>query len=98
VGRLLHHEAMPPAWSRRDRVVPGARRGPPCERPRAHRGGDATTQLRGLLGYLGPDAEIDDDLLSAIDRPMTKVIAVGEPPRPMELLAEARGRLPVART
>ena len=41
-------------------------------------------------GYLGPDAEIVADLARAIRRPVSKVIAVGDAPRPMELVADAR--------
>ena len=40
--------------------------------------------------YLGDDAEVVPDLAAAINRPMSKVIAVGSAPRPMELVAEAR--------
>lgn len=41
-------------------------------------------------GYLGPAARVVPDLVRAIRRPVSKVIAVGEPPRPMELVAAAR--------
>ena len=47
-------------------------------------------QFDDYSGYLGPDAMIVPDLASAIRRPVSKVIAVGESPRPMELVAEAR--------
>ena len=40
--------------------------------------------------YLGRDAEIVKDLATDIRRPMTKVIAVGEPGMPMALIDEAR--------
>ncbi len=40
--------------------------------------------------YLGNNAEVVADLETAIDRPMSKVIAVGQAPRPMELVMEAR--------
>jgi hydroxymethylpyrimidine pyrophosphatase-like HAD family hydrolase len=51
-------------------------------------GGDPS--FDDYAAYLGDDADIVPDLLAAIDRPMSKVIAVGVPPRPMELVAEAR--------
>ena len=91
VGRLLHHESMPAA------VVRDA-----IEWCRAHGVNPHVNHLEHIIvwrddpsfedysGYLGPDAEIVPDLVAAISRPMSKVIAVGEPPRPMELLAEAR--------
>jgi Cof subfamily protein (haloacid dehalogenase superfamily) len=40
--------------------------------------------------YYGSDATFVADLVAAVDRPMTKVISVGEPPAPMELIGEAR--------
>jgi hydroxymethylpyrimidine pyrophosphatase-like HAD family hydrolase len=40
--------------------------------------------------YLGRDAEVVGDLATDIRTPMSKVIAVGEPGRPMELIEEAR--------
>ncbi len=40
--------------------------------------------------YYGNDATFVPDLVAAVDRPMTKVISVGEPPAPMELIGEAR--------
>jgi Cof subfamily protein (haloacid dehalogenase superfamily) len=42
--------------------------------------------------FLGSRAELVPDLITAIDRPVTKVIAVGDEPRPMSLLAFARRR------
>jgi hydroxymethylpyrimidine pyrophosphatase-like HAD family hydrolase len=47
-------------------------------------------QFEDYSGYLGPDAEIVGDLAHAIRRPVSKVISVGDAPRPMELVAEAR--------
>ncbi len=47
-------------------------------------------QFEDYSGYLGPDAEIVADLARAITHPVSKVIAVGDPPRPMEVLAAAR--------
>ena len=40
--------------------------------------------------YVGRDAELVPDLVAAITRPMTKVIAVGEIGQPMALVEEAR--------
>jgi len=40
--------------------------------------------------YLGGDARVVPDLLAAVRRPMSKVIAVGAPGRPMALVEEAR--------
>ena len=40
--------------------------------------------------FLGGSAKLVTDLLGAIRHPVTKVIASGPPPRPMELLSEAR--------
>jgi HAD superfamily hydrolase (TIGR01484 family) len=40
--------------------------------------------------YLGRDAEVVEDLARDIVEPMSKVIAVGEPGRPMALIGEAR--------
>ena len=91
VGRLLHHEALAAAVVREaigwclakgldphvnvlEQIVVWA--------------GDPT--FEDYSGYLGPDADIVPDLDAAIRRPMTKVIAVGEAPRPMALIGEAR--------
>ena len=40
--------------------------------------------------FMGARAELVPDLASAIDHPVTKVLAVGEPPRPTELAPIAR--------
>ena len=40
--------------------------------------------------FMGSRAELVPDLLAAIVHPVTKVLAVGEAPRPLEVLAEAR--------
>jgi len=40
--------------------------------------------------YLGRDAEVVEDLARDIHEPMSKVISVGEPGRPMALIEEAR--------
>jgi Cof subfamily protein (haloacid dehalogenase superfamily) len=91
VGRLLHHEPLPAAVAR-DAIAW-------C---RAHGLDPHVNQLEKIVvwagdpsfedysGYLGPGADIVPDLGAAIRRPTTKVIAVGTPPRPMELIEEAR--------
>ena len=40
--------------------------------------------------FMGAKAELVPDLLEAIDHPVTKVLAVGEPPIPVEVAPEAR--------
>lgn len=40
--------------------------------------------------YFGKRAETYPDLVAAVTSPKSKVISVGEPPRPMELIGEAR--------
>jgi Cof subfamily protein (haloacid dehalogenase superfamily) len=40
--------------------------------------------------FMGARAELVPDLLEAIDHPVTKVLAVGEPPVPVEVAPEAR--------
>jgi Cof subfamily protein (haloacid dehalogenase superfamily) len=40
--------------------------------------------------FMGARAELVPDLLEAIDHPVTKVLAVGEPPLPVEVAPEAR--------
>ncbi|HEY6570222.1 MAG TPA: HAD hydrolase family protein, partial [Candidatus Limnocylindrales bacterium] len=50
--------------------------------------GDA--RFEDYSGYLGPEADIVADLAASVTRPVSKVIAVGDPPRPMELIEEAR--------
>jgi hypothetical protein len=91
VGRLLHHEPLPAAvvreaiaWCRSMGLDPHVN---DLERIVAWDGDPSFVNHRG---YLGPDARIVADLAGAIRRPMTKVLAVGVPPRPMELVGEAR--------
>ena len=50
--------------------------------------GDA--RFEDYSGYLGPEADVVGDLAASIRKPVSKVIAVGDPPRPMELIEEAR--------
>lgn len=96
-GRTLHHEALAPdlareaiRWCRdhgldvhvhdRDHMVVWR--------------GDPT--FEDYSSWLGDDAELVDDLEAAITHPITKVIAVGEPPLPHRLYRQAledfRGR------
>jgi Cof subfamily protein (haloacid dehalogenase superfamily) len=42
--------------------------------------------------FMGARAELVPDIVEAISHPVTKVLAVGEPPRPVELAARARAR------
>lgn len=91
VGRLLHHEAMPAAvvreaieWCRAQGLDPHVN---VLERIVVWRDDPS---FDDYSGYLGPEADIVPDLVATIRRPMTKVISVGVPPRPMELIGEAR--------
>jgi hypothetical protein len=92
-GRLLSHHPLAPAvareaivWSRAHGLDPHVNH---LERfiiraddPRAE----------DYSAFLGSRAELVPDIVAAIDRPVTKVIAVGEEPRPAALLALARRR------
>jgi Cof subfamily protein (haloacid dehalogenase superfamily) len=91
VGRLRHHEALPApvvrealAWCRANGLSPHVN---VLERIVVWAGDPS---FEDYSGYLGPEADIVPDLDAAIRRPMTKVISLGVPPRPMELIAEAR--------
>ena len=91
VGRLMHHEPLAAAVIR-DAV----------KWCRAHDLDPHVNDLERIVvwaqdpsfddysAYLGEDASIVPDLDAAITRPMSKVIAVGEPSRPMALVEEAR--------
>ena len=91
VGRLLHHEPMAPD------VIRDALRWCAANDLQAH-----VNNLEEIVAqaddphfedysvYYGVDAAWVPDLVAAIDRPMTKVISSGEPPRPMGLIQEAR--------
>lgn len=91
VGRVLHHQALAAdaardaiAWCRQHGLDPHVN--------------DLETIIAAAddpsfddySGYLGPQTEIVADLVATITHPVTKVIAVGEEPRPMRLLPEAR--------
>jgi Cof subfamily protein (haloacid dehalogenase superfamily) len=91
VGRLLWHRPVPAAvareaiaWSRERGLDPHVNH---LERfilraddPRAD----------DYSVFMGSRAELVPDLLAAIDHPVTKVIAVGDEHRPLDVLADAR--------
>ena len=93
VGRLLWHRPLPAAvardairWSRERGLDPHVNH---LERfilraddPRAD----------DYSAFMGARAELVPDLLGAIEHPVTKVLAVGDEHRPLEVLAEARER------
>ena len=91
VGRILHHTPMAAAVAREAIAWCLARGLDPhvndLERIVVWRG-DA--RFEDYSGYLGPEADIVADLAASIRKPVSKVIAVGDPPRPMELIEEAR--------
>ena len=91
VGRILHHTPMAAEVAREAIAWCLARGLDPhvndLERIVVWRG-DA--RFEDYSGYLGPEAEIVADLAASIRKPVSKVIAVGDPPRPMELIEEAR--------
>jgi hypothetical protein len=91
VGRLLHHEPLAAAvireaiaWCRSQDLEPHVN---DLEGILAWEGDPSFEAHAGLLGI---DALLVPDLAAAVRRPMTKVLAVGVPPRPMELIGEAR--------
>lgn len=91
VGRLIQHTSLAAATAR-DAITWCLAHGldphvNTLERIVVWRG---DRRFEDYSGYLGPDAEIVADLRRAIRRPVSKVIAVGDAPRPMELVAEAR--------
>jgi HAD superfamily hydrolase (TIGR01484 family) len=91
VGRLLHHTPLAAAvareaigWCLDHGLDPHVNA---LERIVVWRG---DVRFDDYSGYLGPAARIVPDLVKAIRRPVSKVLAVGEPPRPMELIEQAR--------
>lgn len=91
VGRLLHHQPMRPevirealAWCVANGLDPHVNH---LERILVEEG---DPHFADYSAYLGKDPEVVPDLAAAIRRPMSKVISVGIPPRPMELIVEAR--------
>ena len=93
LGKLLRHTPLPPsaarailAWTREHGLDPHVNH---LERfilrsddPRAD----------DYSAFMGARAELVDDLDAAITHPVTKVLAVGEPPLPTELAPVARER------
>jgi Cof subfamily protein (haloacid dehalogenase superfamily) len=51
---------------------------------------DDDPHFEDYSNYFGKQAETYPDLVAAVTTPKSKVISVGEPPRPMELIGEAR--------
>jgi Cof subfamily protein (haloacid dehalogenase superfamily) len=51
---------------------------------------DDDPHFEDYSAYFGKKAETYPDLIAAIRTPKSKVISVGEPPRPMEMVGEAR--------
>ena len=91
VGRVLRHTPMAAAVAR-EAIAWCLERGldphvNDLERIVVWRG---DPRFEDYSAYLGPEADIVPDLGAAIRKPVSKVIAVGEPPRPMELIDEAR--------
>ena len=91
VGRILHHTPMAAAVAREAVAWCLERDLDPhvndLERIVVWRG---DSRFEDYSGYLGPEADIVGDLAASIRKPVSKVIAVGDPPRPMELIEEAR--------
>jgi hydroxymethylpyrimidine pyrophosphatase-like HAD family hydrolase len=91
VGRVLHHAPMSAAavseavlWCRAHDLDPHVN---DLERIVVWRDDPS---FDDYSAYLGGDARIVPDLVAAITRPMSKVIAVGEEGQPMALVDEAR--------
>ena len=91
VGRLLYHKPMQPdvirdaiAWCRSHGLDAHIN---DLEEILAAAG---DPRFEDYSAYYGSDATFVADLAVAVDRPMTKVISVGEPPAPMQLIGEAR--------
>ena len=91
VGRLLHHRPLAPdvvievlAWCRAHGLEPHVN---DLEKIVVWAGDPGFEDYSALLGL---DTAVVPDLDAAITHPMSKVISVGPPPRPMELVEEAR--------
>ncbi len=91
VGKLLRHQPMRPevvrdalAWCLANDLDPHVNH---LERILVQEG---DPHFADYSAYLGKAATVVPDLAAAVRGPMSKVISVGEPPRPMELIAEAR--------
>ncbi len=91
VGRVLHHAPLPAAATREAIAWCRARGLDPhlndLERIVVWEGDPS---FADYSAYVGTDARIVRDLAAAVTHPVSKVIAVGDPGRPMELVAEAR--------
>jgi hypothetical protein len=91
VGRVLHHAPMSAAavreavaWCRERGLDPHIN-----DLERIVVWADDPS-FEDYSAYLGGDARVVPDLTAAVSRPMSKVIAVGEPGVPMALVEEAR--------
>jgi len=91
IGKLLHHEPMRPdvvrealAWCAANDLDPHLNH---LERILVQEG---DPRFADYSAYLGKDPDVVPDLVASVRAPVSKVISVGEPPRPMELIAEAR--------
>jgi Cof subfamily protein (haloacid dehalogenase superfamily) len=91
LGRLLSHTALPPdtarrivTWTREQGLDPHLNH---LERF-ILRADDPKAD--DYSRFMGARAELVPDLMAAIDHPITKVLAVGEPPMPVEFLRAAR--------
>ena len=91
VGRLLYHKPMEPDVIR-DAIAW-------CLARDLHAHVNDLEEILAAAGdphfedyssYYGTDAIFVPDLAAVVDRPMTKVVASGEPPAPMQLIGEAR--------
>jgi hydroxymethylpyrimidine pyrophosphatase-like HAD family hydrolase len=91
VGRILHQEALAPEvvrealeWCRAHGLDPHFN-----DRERFIVW-DQDPRFEDYSAFLGPAAIVVPDLVAAASRPMSKVIASGEPPLPMELYPVAK--------
>ncbi len=91
VGRLLYHRPMAAdtvrealAWCWANDLQPHINH---LERVLVQ---DDDPHFEDYSNYFGKRAETYPDLIAAIRTPQSKVISVGEPPRPMELIGVAR--------
>jgi hydroxymethylpyrimidine pyrophosphatase-like HAD family hydrolase len=93
IGRLLYHRPMAAdvvrdalAWCWANGLQPHINH---LERILIQ---DDDPHFEDYSAYFGKQAETYPDLIAAITSPKSKVISVGVPPRPMDLIAEARSR------
>lgn len=93
VGRLLHHQPMPPDVARdavRWCIANGLN--PHLNQVERIIVAEDDPHFEDYSAYFGRDARVVPDLAAWISRPVSKVISVGPEPRPMELIDEARQR------